>query len=47
MLKKNVKLRKQIAEKIGAGFDLPESISHSVVPNVPTIAAWQIEQNVA
>jgi len=26
MLKKNVKFRKQIADKIGVGFELPNSI---------------------
>jgi hypothetical protein len=34
MLKKNVKFRKQIADKIGVGIELPNSISASVVPNV-------------
>jgi len=35
MLKKNVKLRREIADRIGVGFKLPESISGPVVPNVP------------
>jgi hypothetical protein len=35
MLKKNEKFRKQIADNIGVGFELPDSISPSVVPNVP------------
>src|SRR5262249_46028626 len=38
MLKKNVKFRKQIADRIGVGFDLPDSISAPVVPNVPKTA---------
>jgi hypothetical protein len=38
MLKKNVKLRKEIADRIGVGFKLPESILAPVVPNVPKIA---------
>jgi hypothetical protein len=37
MLKKNVKLRKEIADRIGVGFKLPESILAPVVPNVPKI----------
>jgi hypothetical protein len=47
MLKKNVKFRKQIADKIGVGFELPNSISASVVPNVPKMAVEQAEQVVA
>jgi hypothetical protein len=35
MLKKNVKFRKQIADKIGVGFELPDSIPASAVPDVP------------
>jgi integrase len=35
MLKKNVTFRKQIADKIGAGFMLPDSVLAPVVPNVP------------
>ena len=35
MLKRNITFRKQIADRIGAGFTLPESISAPVVPNVP------------
>jgi hypothetical protein len=35
MLKRNVKLRKQIADKIGPGFELPGSIFAPIVPNVP------------
>jgi len=47
MLKKNVKFRKQIADKIGVGFELPNSISASVVPNVPKMPVEQAEQAVA
>lgn len=35
MLKRNVKFRKQIADKIGPGFELPGSIFAPIVPNVP------------
>jgi integrase len=44
MLNKNVKFRKQIADKIGAGFALPSSILAPVVPNVPKMTVVQIEQ---
>jgi hypothetical protein len=37
----------QIADKIGVGFELPNSISASVVPNVPKMAVEQAEQAVA
>jgi len=47
MLKKNIKFRKQIADKIGVGFELPNSILASVVPNVPKMAVEQAEQAVA
>ena len=47
MLKKNIKFRKQIADKIGVGFELPNSILASVVPNVPKMAVEQAEQTVA
>jgi integrase len=47
MLKKNVKFRKQIADRIGAGFELPDSISSSVVPNVPKMAVEESAQAVA
>lgn len=47
MLKKNVKFRKQIADKIGVGFELPDSISAPVVPNVPRIRVEQAERVVA
>ena len=47
MLKKNVKFRKQIADKIGVGFELPDSISASIVPNVPKTTVVQAEQVVA
>jgi len=45
--KNNIKFRKQIADKIGVGFELPTSILASVVPNVPKVAAEQAEQAVA
>ena len=45
MLKKNVTFRKQIADKIGVGFELPESISAPVVP--PKTAVVQVQQAVA
>jgi hypothetical protein len=47
MLKRNVRFRKEIADKIGAGFELPASISASVVPNVPKMALEEAEQGVA
>jgi integrase len=47
MLKKNVKFRKQIAEKIGVGFELPDSIWAPVVPNVPKMTVVQPAQAVA
>jgi integrase len=47
MLKKNVKFRKEIADKIGVGFELPASILAPVVPNVPKMMAEHEEQVVA
>ncbi len=47
MLKKNVRFRKQIADRIGVGLELPNSISASVVPNVPKMKVEQAEQAVA
>jgi integrase len=47
MLKKNVKFRKQIADRIGVGFELPDSISSSVVPSVPKITAQETEEVLA
>ena len=47
MLKKNVTFRKQIADKIGVGFELPESISAPVVPNVPKTTVVHVQQAVA
>lgn len=47
MLKRNVKFRKQIADKIGVGFELPDSIAAPVVPNVPKTTVVQTEQAVA
>jgi len=44
MLKRNVKLRKQIADKIGPGFELPGSIFAPVVPNVPKMAVKTEEE---
>jgi integrase len=44
MLKKNVKLRKEIADRIGVGFALPHSILCSVVPNVPKMAVETREE---
>lgn len=44
MLKKNVKFRKQIADKIGPGFELPGSIFAPVVPNVPKMAVKTEEE---
>jgi hypothetical protein len=38
MLKKNVKFRKEIGEKVGVGFKQPNSISASVIPKVPKMA---------
>src|SRR6266699_3051954 len=43
MLKKNIKFCKQIADMIGVGFELPNSIWASVVPNVPKMAVEQAE----
>jgi hypothetical protein len=47
MLKRNVKFRKQTANRIGVGFELPGSISAPVVPNVPKIAVQQAQEAVA
>jgi hypothetical protein len=47
MLKKNEKFRKQIADKIGVGFELPNSTLASDVPNVPKMTVEQAEQAVA
>jgi integrase len=47
MLKRSVKFRKQTADKIGVGFELPDSISASVVPNVPKMRVEQAQQVVA
>ena len=47
MLKKNAKVRKQIADKIGPGFELPGSIFAPVVPNVPKMAAKTEEEILA
>lgn len=38
-------IRKQIADRIGAGFTLPDSISAPVVPNVPKTSP-QVDQQV-
>jgi integrase len=42
MLKKNVKFRKEIADRIGVGFELPDSVLSSVVPNVPKMTVEQV-----
>ena len=47
MLNRNVKFRKQIAEKIGVGFELPHSICAPIVPNVPKTAVTKREEAVA
>jgi hypothetical protein len=47
VLKKKIKCRKQIADKIGVGFELPNSILASVVRHVPKMAAEQAEQALA
>jgi hypothetical protein len=44
ILKKNIKFRKQIADKIGVGFEPPNSILASVVQNVPKMTVEQAEQ---
>ncbi len=44
MLKKNLKFRKEIAAKIGVGFEFPGSILVSVVPNVPKTAAGEANE---
>lgn len=47
MLKNNIKFRKQIADNIWVGFELPNSVWASVVPNVPKTAVEQAGQAVA
>jgi hypothetical protein len=47
MLKKNAKLRKEIADRIGAGFRLPESILAPIVPSVPKMPAKTEEEVLA
>jgi integrase len=47
MLKKNVKLRKEIADRIGVGFELPHSLLCPVVPNVPKMAVETEEEVLA
>lgn len=47
MLKRNITFRKQIADRIGAGFTLPDSISAPAVPNVPKTAPQEDQQVVA
>jgi integrase len=47
MLNKNIRFRKQTADKIGVGFDLPNSIFAPVVPNVPKMTVAQAQQVVA
>jgi hypothetical protein len=47
MLKRNMKFRKQIAEKISVGFELPDSIWAPVVPNAPKMTVAPPAQRVA
>ena len=47
MLKKNKKFRKEIADRIGAGFELPDSILAPVVPNVPKMTVKTVEEILA
>jgi hypothetical protein len=47
MLEKNVTFRREIAGKIGVGFELHESISAPAVPNEPKTAVVQVQQAVA
>jgi len=47
MLKRNVKFRKQIADKISVGFELPDSNSASVVPDIPKMGVDGAGQVVA
>ena len=47
MLKKKVKLRKEIADRIGVGFKLPESILAPIVPSVPKMAVKTEEEILA
>ena len=44
MLKKNVKFRKGIEEKVAFGVKQPNSISASVVRNVPEMADEEAEK---
>ena len=47
MLEKNVTLRKEIADRIGLGFKLPESILTAIVPSVPKMAVKTEEEILA
>ena len=47
MPKKYVKSRPQMADKIGAGFNLPESISPWVGPTVSRMSSQELKQVVA
>jgi hypothetical protein len=47
MLKKNIGFRKQVADKISVGFELPDSIFAPVVPNVPKMLFEDKQQMVA
>ncbi len=47
MLKKNVKFRKEIAGRIGVGFELPTSISSPFVPNIPKTASEESREVLA
>jgi hypothetical protein len=42
--KRNIKLRKQIANKIGSEFELPGSIFTPIAPNVPKMALKTVEE---
>jgi hypothetical protein len=47
MLKKNVTLNKEIADRIGAGFKFPESILAPIVPSLPKMAVKNEEEILA
>src|SRR6266700_4473891 len=47
MLKKNLNFHKQMADRIGVGFELPDSITSSAVPNILKITAQATEEVLA
>jgi integrase len=47
MLKKNARFLKEIADRIGVGFKLPDPVWASIVPNVPKMAVEETDQEVA